>query len=1570
MTGTGLTDVLPLSPLQNGLLFHALYDERAADVYVVQFVLDLRGPLDADRLRAAVEALPRRHPNLRAGFWQEGMKRAVQVIPRTVRLPWTVHDATEVPAAERSAALERVLAADRATRFDPARPPLTRCTLVAFGPEEHRLVLSHHHLLIDGWSMPLLLADLFALYGNGGDESALPPPASFRDHLAWLAARDTAADTRAWREELAGLGQPTTVARTPVPADRADLADRDAAPAFRQEYVELDEAATTALVTGGRRHGLTLNTLVQGAWGLLLGALTGSDDVTFGAVVSGRPPEVERSETMVGLFINTVPVRVRVDPGRSLADSLRRLQEAQARLTDHQYAGLPVIQRAAGLPELFDTLVVFENYPLEADALDLAAAGVRLHGLDVRDATHYPLSLVAIPGPRLRLRVEHHPGRCAPEVAEGLAARLGRLLHTMARDLDVPAARVDLLSAEERAAVLPTPHATERPFPDRTPAELLDRQAALTPDATAVVHGDVRLTYRELASRSNRLARLLVRRGAGTEDLVSLALPRGADQVVAFVAVLKAGAAYTPIDTSYPRERVRFLLADAAPAAVVTTAAEAHLLPPGTDPVVLDGPACARELAALPDTDLTDADRLRPLTTAHPVYALYTSGSTGRPKGVVMHAKPLLNLMAWYTRAIPGPAGSVVSQFSTLAFDPAPLEMLCALTQGQTVTVASDLARHDPQELLHWLERDGARHLYTTHTVLEALADAAATGDRDLPELLEVVQAGEALTPGEDLKRLFRGHPGRRLHNLYGPTETHVVTAAVLAGDPDGWPDEVPIGTPVPNTRLYVLDEWLRPTPPGVAGELYVGGVMLARGYLRRPGLTAARFVADPFGPPGARLYRTGDLVRLRPDGALDFLGRADDQVKIGGQRVEPGETRAALERLADVAQACVLVREDTPGAKRLVAYAVPAPGRSPDPAGLRDELARTLPAALVPAACVVLDELPRNANGKIDRQALPAPAAGHRAGGPAPRDAREALLVRLFEEVVGVRGVGVDDDFFALGGDSIMSMQLAGRARKAGLELSPRDVFERRTAARLAAGAAVAEDRAAGARPAGASHTEGAGPFPVTPIMHWFRTLDGPVDGFSQSVVLRVPAALDEPRLAALLQTVVDRHEALRMRVTTRPDGTWAPEILPVGSVDAASRIRRVDVRGLGTQALREVLEKEGAAADGLLRPALGDVLRAVWCDAGDRAGRLLLTVHHFCVDGVSWRILLADLAAAWPAVSAGRPPEPEPVATPLRRWAHRLDELAHSPVQREQLPFWRRLARPAESLPSLVPPDPKRDVAGTALLVTAELPADLTRALLTSVPAAFHAGMNDILLTALTAAVTDWRRSRGSYATDLLVDIEGHGRDAVGDDVDLSRTVGWLTCLHPVRLDIGRVDHRELRAGGPALGRAVKRVKEQLHAVPGRGVGHGLLRHLNEDTAPLLADGARAQLLFNYLGRFPEPDDTDWSPAPEAPPLGGSVDPRLPFGRSLTLNAFAREHADGPRLTALWSWPGALWTREDIEELAEGWFTVLGALVRHTGAQGAGGRTPSDLPMVELSQTDIDLLESELGEEDEATQ
>ncbi|MFE2210278.1 amino acid adenylation domain-containing protein [Streptomyces rubiginosohelvolus] len=1559
-TGTGLTDVLPLSPLQDGLLFHALYDEAGADVYVVQFVLTLCGPLDAPRLRAATGGLLRRHPNLRAGFWQDGMKRAVQIIPRESVLPWTEHDLTGTAPDEREDAFRRLLDNDRGRRFDPARPPLMRAALVALGPEEHRLLISHHHLLVDGWSMPLLLADLFTLYENGGDERAMTPPPSFRDHLAWLAERDAEADRRAWREELAGLDHPTTVTAAPGTAPPTSGAPHQ--DPVHQEFVELDAPATAALIAQGRRHGLTLNTLVQGAWGLLLGALTGSDDVTFGAVVSGRSPEVDRSEKMVGLFINTVPVRLRTRAGDTLAATLGTLQEHQARLAEHQFTGLPAIQRACGLPELFDTLLVFENYPLDPGALDLNADGLRLSDLDIRDRTHYPLSLVVIPGETLRLRVEHRADRCAPEVARDLGPRLLRLLRAMADGLEEPAARLDLLSREERTALLDTPREPAHALSGRTLPGLLDQQAALTPDALAVVCADERLTYREVASRSNRLARLLISRGAGPETLVALALPRGTEQVVAFLAVLKAGAAYTPVDTSYPRERVGFLLADAAPVAVVTTAAEAQLLPPGAEPVVLDAPAFAAELAACSDADLTDADRLHPVHDGHPVYALYTSGSTGRPKGVLMHAEPLLNLMAWYARTVPGEPGAVVSQFSTTAFDPAPLEMLSALTQGQTLTVATDLARHDPSELLDWLEREGARHLYTTNTVVEALADAAAATGRTLPDLREVVQAGEALMPSQDVKRLFRDQPGRRLHNLYGPTETHVVTAALLGPDPDAWPHSAPIGTALPHTRAYVLDTWLRPVPPGVAGELYVGGVMPARGYLRRAGLTASRFVADPFGPPGGRLYRTGDLVRRREGGALDFLGRADDQVKIGGQRVEPGETRAALEELPDVAQAHVTVREDTPGVRRLVAYLVAAPGTHPDPAGLRAELARTLPAPQVPADCVLLDALPRNANGKVDRSALPAPVVAGDAAGRAPRTDAERVLAKLFQEVVGATAVGIDDSFFALGGDSIMSMQLAGRARKEGLVFSPRDVFEQRTVALIAAVATPVGDRAA--VPA---RTEGSGPFPATPIMHWFRELGGPVDGFSQSVVLQTPAALDERRLADLLQSIVDHHDVLRLRMENRPDGNWSPEVRPVGSVRAVDLIRRVDTGGLDAERTADLLEREAAAADRQLRPAEGDILRAVWCDAGDAPGRLLLTAHHFAVDGVSWRILLADLVTAWQALLEGRAPELEPVAVPFRQWAQHLTDLAHDPEQTAQLPLWQRIASTASPLPSRVSPDPRRDVAGTVLRHTRELPADPTRALLTGVPAAFHAGMNDVLLTALTAAVVEWRRRRGTYATDLLLDLEGHGRDEGTGTLDLSRTVGWFTTLHPVRLDLGRADHRELVAGGPALGRAVKRVKEQLNTVPQHGLGHGLLRHLNEGTAKELSSAAVPELCFNYLGRFTAPDDTDWSPAPEIHLLGGSVDPGLPFGRSLQLNAYVRDTPDGPRLTALWSWPEALWDDADIAELADDWFTMLGALVRHTATGGAGGHSPSDLPLVDLSQNDIDLLESEMGEEDE---
>jgi len=602
-----------------------------------------------------------------------------------------------------------------------------------------------------------------------------------------------------------------------------------------------------------------------------------------------------------------------------------------------------------------------------------------------------------------------------------------------------------------------------------------------------------------------------------------------------------------------------------------------------------------------------------------------------------------------------------------------------------------------------------------------------------------------------------------------------------------------------------------------------------------------------------------------------------------------------------------------------------------------------------------VLDALPLTANGKLDRKALPAPELTPKVL-RAPRTPHEEVLCALFAEVLGLPQVGIDDNFFALGGDSIVSIQLVSRARKAGLLITPRAVFQHQTVEALAAAAKFVDDSAA------ALPDIAIGALSPTPIMRWLLDRDGPLDRFHQAMLVRLPAGMREDHLRAALQAVLDHHDALRLRLSGLGEtGERTLEIVPAGTVAASSCLRRVDSEGLEGRALRVCIAEQAAAAERGLSPWSGVMLQAVWFDAGPRqAGRLLLTIHHLAVDGVSWRILLPDLAVAWAAIADGREPVLGPRGTSLRRWSQRLAAEALAPGRVAELGFWSgMLGQPAVRLVDGAL-DPARDIMATAGQLTLTLPVGVTEALLTRVPAGFHGGINDVLLSGLVVAVAQWCREHGrGGGTAVVLDIEGHGREEIFAGVELSRTVGWFTSLYPVRLDAGALDVDEALAGGPALGRTVKLIKEQLHAVPDHGLGYGLLRYLNAETAAALGGFEPAQLGFNYLGRFAAGAAVDWNGAAESDALGGGGDPALPLFHALEVNALTRDGDDGATLSATWTWASALLTQAEVGALAQGWFAALEALVRHAAAPGAGGRTPSDLPLVALSQAEIERLE-----------
>ncbi|WP_194905705.1 non-ribosomal peptide synthetase [Catenulispora rubra] len=1244
MNRPGLSDVWPLSPMQRGMLFHALFDDASAiDVYRAQLVFELTGEVDLGALRATARTLLRRHPNLRAGFRTVKSGESVQVIPREVELPVREVDLSSEPEAERDRLASEAQHEEWSRRFDLAVPPLLRLAAIRLGGGQARVILTFHHILSDGWSTSILAKELLDLYRRGGDDAGLPPPPPYRDYLAWLARQDNGVAKAVWREQLRGV-EPTLVApadvhRVPVDPDEV--------------RVELPAELTAGLQAFGREHGLTASTLLRGAWAILVGTLTGRTDVVFGSTTAGRPPEIPGIETMVGLFINTLPVRARWSPAEPLSDLLVRLQDEQTTLMAHEYLSLAEIQHLVGARDLFDTLMVFENFPAETPGSAASAGpelggGLRLTRTAGRDATHYPLALLAT----LRaLRLTYQPDLFDRATAEGLTARLIRVLAQIVRDASVSVGDVDVLLPGEREWLLADAGvggAEAAGAGSETVVGLFEAQAARTPDAVALVYEGTAITYAELAARVNRLAVLLRSRGVGLESVVGVLMERSLDLVVVLLAVLKAGGAYLPVDPEYPPERVGFLLADAAPVCVVTTSEFVGSVPEeSVECVVVDDPAVVEELAGLDPSSVPDAG----LSPSHPMYVIYTSGSTGVPKGVVVAHGGVVNRLAWMQGLYPLSDADRVVQKTPFGFDVSVWEFFWPLTRGAGLVVARPGGHRDPEYLAGLVVDAGITVAHFVPSMLEAFVPSAGV----CGGLRVVFTSGEALGAGVR-DRFLTQLPDTQLFNLYGPTEASVDVTGTRCTLQDG--PVVSIGGPLPGVRVFVLDDRLRLVPPGIPGELYLAGVQLARGYGRRPGLTASRFVACPF-EPGTRMYRTGDVVRWDAEGRLDFLGRSDDQVKIRGFRVEPGEIEAVLAAHPGVAQAVVLARQDEGSDKRLVAYLVSADDTAVavdtdaavDVAAVREFAVGRLPEYMVPAAFVVLDALPLTVNGKLDRAALPAPDFAALATDRAPRTAREEILCGLFADVLGLERVGIDDGFFTLGGDSLTAMRLVARIRTVlGTEVPIRTVFQSPTVVALAGRL----DEAGIPRTAvTAVRRPEALPLSFGQQRMWFlHRLEGPSAVNNIPWAVRLSGELDTVALQAAVTDVAVRHETLRT-VIAETDGAARQLVLDPGTPGAVPQATTREVSAADLPGT--VAEQLGLPFDlahevpwrvGLLRTAPTEHV-------------LVIVVHHIASDGWSMNILARDLSAAYAARLHDRAPDWSPLPVQyadFSQWQHEL--------------------------------------------------------------------------------------------------------------------------------------------------------------------------------------------------------------------------------------------------------------------------------------------------------------------------
>lgn len=1381
-----IEDVMALSPLQEGLyslsaLTEFVDGEAADDPYMIGMAADISGVLDVELLRDCATKMLVRHPNLRASFFSRGIARPVQIVPARVELPWQLVKASpdEVQALE---------VGERRRPFDLERGPAMRFMLIELPGPRWRLLITAHHIVIDGWSLPVFVNELMTLYAAGGDPAALPAaPRPYRDYIGWLASRDPEASQRVWRQHLAGLPGPTLLAAA---LGSAEAAEGRATGLPRTTELRLSPEVAERLVEGTRSRGITVNTLMQMAWALVLSRLTDTRDVVFGVTVSGRPPELSGVETMIGLFINTVPMRVQLDPAAGVGDQCRAVQRNAALLREHGYLGHAQLRALGGVGEMFDTLLVYENFPMDGLVAggELTAGSARFRPSQLESLSHFPIAIAAhLEGRELVVLVEVLDGALGATSAERLGRRVmataERLLHGWERPLREVSVLFEDEAVTTEGAVAPPAVGIHARFA---------AVAAKTPDSVAVSWAGGALSYRELDARATGLAARLAERGVQSETPVAIRLFRGPEYIVAMLAVLKAGGMCVPMEPGLPPERVESILRQTGASIVLDERLAEQLLRAGN-----------RDAADFHAVDVPPEQA---------AYVVFTSGTTGEPKGVIGTHAAVSAYADDHLDSVLRPAAARlgrplrIAHAWSFAFDAA-WQPLVALLDGHGVHVVDERTQTDAEALVAAIAEHGVDMIDTTPSMF---AQLTACGLLSTVPLAVLALGGEAL--GKSAWTLIRGECARnrlRAFNCYGPTETTV--EAVVAAIADY--EEPSIGRPTRYTRGYVLDSGLRPVPVGATGELYLAGAQLARGYLGRPGETSHRFLADPFAA-GERMYRTGDLVRRGPDGSLQYVGRADAQVKIRGYRVEPGEIAAALESHPAVQHAGVLVRRLETGA-RLTAYVVLAGAEKPPIAELRAMLGTRLPRYMIPQRIVTVDEIPLTANGKLDEAALSAYDAAEAAeAGSDPETPTEATLAEVLSELLHLPRVDVAADFVQLGLDSIMALSVVQAARARGLALRARLILDCVNVRELAE--AIDSETASAATDV----EDDAGPMPVLPNGRWLYEYGEP-RRLAQSEAIRLPDGVGREQLDAALASIIAGHEVLRTRLD-RAAMTLVPAEVTETLIDEVAVL----------DDLQAVVPGHVAGALDRLDPERGVMLAAVWLRPPTGASVLLLAAHVLAMDPASWRVVLGELDAALRALATGHSPAPIREHTSYRRWAAALRERA---ARLDTAHFWAAQLEGDDPDLGARRVDPGRDRARDLMVRMVAADADITRRLLDCGLPLPH-----LLVAATATMVTRWRQRRNQATPPPLLALETHGRaDGLVDEhgahtIDTGDTVGLLSSIYPVRVP----------SSDP------RRVGEDLAAIPGDGLDYGLLRFLRNDSAERLTPLPGPQVLLNYLG------------------------------------------------------------------------------------------------------------------------
>jgi len=1519
ITPVGRDGDLPLSFAQQRIWFlHQMDSQNPA--YNESPTIRLTGSLNIEVLEQSLNAIIERHEILRTTFPMIDGKPIQKILP-SLQINLLVVNLQDLPSNQ----IEEIIAQELQKPFDLTQAPLVRFTLLDLGQESYILVPVIHHIIIDGWSKGIFFKELSYFYQSFLSKTPvnLPQlPIQYADFAVWqrqwLQGEILENQLNYWQKQLADapplLELPTDQPRPSIPTFQGHTLN-----------FQIDPDLTDKLKTLSQRSGVTLFMTLLATFTTLLFRYSHQEDILIGTPVANR--NRQEIEPLMGFFVNTLVMRNSLQGNPTFWELLQQVRQsvlgayANQDVPFEQVVDVLQIERSLSYNPLFQVMFALQNAPLG----DLNLPGLKATSLAVENVrVKFDLSLVleeteTEKGTYLEGFWEYSSDLFTAERITRLVGHFQTLLKGIVTNPQQQVGELPLLMEAEKQQLLVDWNQTESPYPkNKCIHQLFEEQVTKNPDAIAIIYEQESLSYQQLNQKANQLAHYLQSLGVKLDELVGICVERSPLFIIGILGILKAGAAYLPLDSNYPLERLIYMLQDSDLSVLLTQENIANNISfTGIQTIKLDHdwPIISQQ------------DTVNPISDVKPenlAYIIYTSGSTGKPKGVLIAHKGVCNLITQERQLFDIKPQSRILQFASFSFDASVSEIFMALLSGASLVMGNSDSLLPGENLLNLLKKQKI-----TLTTLPPSALTVMPPEK-LPHLQTLIIGGEA-SSAELLSKWCQNY---NLFNGYGPTESTVCTTFALIQSPEQKPF---IGKPIGNLQVYILDPNLNPVPIGVNGELYIGGEGLAKGYLHQPTLTQSKFIANPFGnDSNSRLYKTGDIVRYSSDGNIEFINRIDNQVKIRGFRIELGEIEAVLTQHPQVRKGIVIVREDELGTKRLYAYIIPETTELTS-GELRLFLQNKLPHYMLPAFLIFLEAFPLTTNGKIDRRALPEPEIklDNTTNKVIPSTEIEKTLADIWQTVLGLKQVSINDNFFELGGDSILAIQIIAKANQAGLQITPNQLFSHQTISQLATVTEIAPVT---------ETMQGLviGNVPLTPIQQWFFEQNLPEPHhFNQAMLLEVGTNLKPDLLKTAIAKLLDHHDALRLRFI-KQDGKWQQ----YNSDDWHNfTFEVIDLSSLSDQeqltTLTTIIDQQQRS----FNLEKGPLVAVVYCQLTNSI-KLSIVIHHLAVDGVSWRILLEDLATAYQQLEKGQTPQLPPKTSSFKDWAEELQIYAQSPELKAPLDYW--LIRDFSALSSL-PRDYQGDVTAntvaSAKILSFCLTESQTRSLLQDVPQAYNTQINDVLLTALIQTFADWTNFSA-----LLLDIEGHGRENLVNSLNLSRTVGWFTSIFPVYLTLETINHP---------GESLKSVKEQLRQIPRRGVDYGIGYYLNSDLTiqSHLRNAPKPEVGFNYLGQFTEDQiaEVGWQFSKES-----SASIHSPLGQRSHLIEINSLIVSG-KLEIEWQYSENFHQKTTIENLAHTYQKSLEALINHC-LSVEGGYTPSDFPDADLNQTELDELLLEL--------